>query len=416
MVQSPEFYTWEENQLMKTALRTQNRLRIGLLLLAYVAFISLGLPDGLLGVAWPSMRIDFDLPLDALGLLLIAFMAGYLTSSFFNGGVISRLGVGGLLAASCFATGAALIGYTLAPAWWLIVGLGVVAGMGAGAIDAGINTYIAANYGEGLMQWLHASFGLGVTLGPIIMTAGLNLYSSWRFGYIVVGSAQLLLALTFAISIPLWKREQSSRPSADAQRLTDYRTPLLATLRRPAAWLSILMFFLYTGSELTLGHWAYTLLTESRGVDPSAAGLWAGGYWGTFTLGRLLGGVITRRLGGHNLLRLSMLSALAGAILLWWNPFPIASLIAVTLVGFAIAPIFPGLVSGTSQRVGPEHAANTIGMQISAAGIGGTALPALAGSLARYTSLESIPIFLTGLFVALFFLYTLATRRVSTNG
>ncbi len=401
---------------MKTAIRTQNRLRIGLLLLAYIAFISLGLPDGLLGVAWPSMRHDFALPLDALGLLLIASMAGYLTSSFFNGRLMSRLGVGGLLAASCFATGAALVGYTLAPAWWLIVGLGIVSGLGAGAIDAGINTYIAANYGEGLMQWLHASFGIGITLGPVIMTAGLNLYDSWRFGYVVVGSAQLLLALTFALSAPLWKREQGSRPAEDTQRLTDYRTPLLATLRRPAAWLSILIFFLYTGSELSLGHWAYTLLTESRGIDPAAAGLWAGGYWGTFTLGRLLGGIITRRIGGHNLLRLSMLSALAGAVLLWWNPIPIASLIAVTLIGFAIAPIFPGLVSGTSLRVGPEHAANTIGMQISAAGIGGTLLPALAGSLARYTSLEAIPIFLTALFAALFFLYTLATRRAYPTG
>ena len=157
---------------------TQKRpLKIGLVLLAYVAFISLGLPDGLLGVAWPSMRADFALPLDALGMLLVASTSGYLTSSFFSGRIVARLGVGGLLAASCAATGGSLLGYTLAPSWMTLVPFGLVAGLGAGAIDAGINTYIASHHGESLMQWLHASFGVGITLGPIIMTTGLNLLS-----------------------------------------------------------------------------------------------------------------------------------------------------------------------------------------------------------------------------------------------
>ena len=186
--------------------------RTGILLLAYVAFISLGLPDGLLGVGWPSIRASFALPLDALGILLIATMAGYLASSFLSGLLVSRLGVGRLLAISCALTGAGLIGYTLAPAWWVMVCLGVIAGLGAGAIDAGLNTYVAANFGEGLMQWLHASFGIGVTLGPVIMTTGLNFFNTWRFGYTVVGVAQIALAVCF-LCHPAHLEDQEQRIS-----------------------------------------------------------------------------------------------------------------------------------------------------------------------------------------------------------
>lgn len=382
---------------------------LAVILLAYIAFISLGLPDGLLGVAWPSIRDHFNRPLDSLGILLMASMTGYLTSSFFSGRSIARLGVGGLLAASCAATGAGLLGYTIAPNWWVMVALGVVAGLGAGAIDAGLNTYIAANHGEGLMQWLHASFGVGITLGPVIMTAGLNLTDNWRPGYWLVGSAQLLLAVCFVLTRHLWKQKTVAGEESPL-RLTDYSTPMLATLRQPRAWISIFLFFIYTGMEVTLGHWIYTLLTEGRGVAPSVAGLWAGSYWGMFTVGRILAGIYARRRRIKGLVRICLGAALVGALLLWWNPSQGVSLLGVTLTGFAIAPIFPALVSGTQQRVGAEHAANTIGMQIGAAGLGGALLPGAAGVIARYTTLEAIPIFLAVIILLLFGLYLLALR------
>ncbi|MEI2609671.1 MAG: MFS transporter [Candidatus Promineifilaceae bacterium] len=395
---------------MSTHSTRKTSAKLGLILLAYIAFISLGLPDGLLGVAWPSIRADFSQPLDSLGFMLLAGMAGYLTSSFLSGQLMARLGVGGLLAASCAITGAGLIGYTLVPTWWMMVALGAVAGLGAGAIDAGINTYIAANHGEGLMQWLHASFGIGVTLGPIIMTTGINQFNTWRLGYVIVGTAQITLGLCFALTAKMWQRADEGERTDENQRLTDYKTSLGETLRQPRVWLSILMFFIYTGIELSLGHWAYTLLTESRGVDPEVAGLWAGSYWGTFTLGRILAGLYAQRLGGHAVLRFSMLAALLGAILLWWAPVQIIGLLGVAVTGFAVAPIFPALVSGTSKRVGAHHAANTIGMQIGAAGLGGSILPGVAGVLARRISLEVIPLYLIGLIVALLLLYGLTMR------
>jgi fucose permease len=398
---------------MRIWMKVKKYPKIGLVVLAYVAFIALGMPDGLLGVAWPSVRASFSIPVDAVGLLLSAVVTGYLTSSFLSGPLIARLGVGNVLAASCAVTGAGLIGYTLVPAWWMMVLLGVLAGLGAGAIDAGLNTYVAAHFGEGLMQWLHASYGIGVTLGPIIMTIALTAVNSWQVGYRVVGGFQLALAACFVLTLPMWSQKEAPAGSEEPKRLTDYKTPLGETLRQPRVWLSVLLFFLYTGSEVSLGTWAYTLLIESRGIYPEVAGLWAGSYWATFTAGRVLAGLYAKRVGVNLLVLGSLIAALLGAVLLWWNPANVANLIAVALIGFAIAPIFPALMSGTSRRVGVHDAANTIGMQMAAGGLGTAIIPSLVGILARQVSLEIIPVCLMVLFAGLFGLYALAAKSGS---
>ncbi len=393
----------------KTRPTTRTLAYQGPVLLAYAAFIALGMPDGLLGIAWPSIRADFGIPLDSLGLLLFASVTGYTTSTFLSGVLVGRIGVGRLLAISCALTGAALVGYTLVPVWWMMVLLGVMAGLGAGAIDAGLNTYAAAHFRPGLVQWLHASYGIGITLGPIIMTLALTTLDSWRVGYRVVAGFQVLMALAFALTLPWWGNQQE-RAADDAQekRLTDYKTPLTETIRRPRVWLSILLFFLYVGAEVSLGTWAYTLLTESRGIAPQMAGFWAGGYWATFTIGRILAGLFAHRLSIDTLVQGGLTLALLGAGLLWWNPFEVANLLAVTLIGLAVAPIFPALISGTSQRVEARFAANTIGMQMAATGLGGAVIPSLVGVLARRVSLEVIPVCLVVLFGLLFALYRLA--------
>lgn len=384
--------------------------RTGLALLAFVAFISLGMPDGLLGVAWPSIRGTFAIPLDALGMLIIASTGGYLTSSFLNGPLIARWGVGRVLAASCAMTGAALIGYTLAPGWWLMVLLGIVAGLGAGAIDAGLNTYVAAHFGAGLMQWLHASYGVGVTLGPIIMTVSLTSLNAWQPGYRLVGGFQITLAVCFALTLALWNSGGRAAGSEDPKRLTDYQTPLSQTLRQPRAWLGVLLFFLYVGAEVSLGTWTYSLLTEARGIAPAAAGLWAGSYWATFTIGRVIAGVFARRVSINALVFGGLGGALLGAILLALNPSEAVSLLAVALIGFAIAPIFPALTSGTSRRVGAQHAANAIGMQMAASGLGMAVIPSLMGVLARQISLEVVPAGMIADFALLLTLYLLTIR------
>ena len=384
--------------------------RLGLILLAFIAFVALGLPDGLLGVGWPSIRAGFSVPLDAIGMFLVAAVAGYMTSSFLSGLMLARLGVGRVLAASCLLTGLALIGYTLVPQWWMMVALGVLAGLGAGAIDAGLNTYVAAHFGEGLMQWLHASWGVGITTGPIIMTLGLTALSSWRFGYRVVGGFQIALAACFVLTLAMWS--QNNRPSGGEaeKRLTDYKTPMGETLRRPQVWLSLALFFLYVGAEAGLGTWTYTLLTESRGVDKTLAGFFAGSYWFTFTIGRIAAGLVARRVGVNRLVLGGLAGALLGTGLLIWNPSEMANVAAVGVIGLSIAPIFPAMMSGTRTRVGDHYAANTIGMQMAATGFGTAVIPGLMGVLARRISLEVIPVCLLVVYAGLLGFYLLASR------
>ena len=192
------------------------------------------------------------------------------------------------------------------------------------------------------------------------------------------------------------------------KRLTDYKTPLGETMRQPRVWLSVLLFFLYVGAEVTLGTWAYSLLTLSRGVPPQTAGFWAGSFWATFTIGRVLAGLYAKRLGINTLVQGSLVLAFLGAALLWWNPSQLVNLLAVALIGFAIAPVFPALMSGTSQRVGVHFAANTIGMQMAASGLGTAVIPSLVGVLARQVSLEVVPVCLVILFAGLFGVYRYA--------
>ncbi len=384
--------------------------KTGLVILSFIAFVALGMPDGLLGVAWPSIRSGFSIPLDALGMFLTALVIGYMTSSFFSGPVVTRLGVGKVLAISCTLTGIALFGYTFVPEWWMMVFLGVVAGFGAGAIDAGLNTYVAAHFSEGLMQWLHASWGVGITLGPIIMTLGLSATDTWHTGYRIVGGFQLFLAACFVLTLPMWSDNDKPTAHDEPKKLTDYKTPMSETMRQPRVWMSALLFFLYVGAEGALGTWIYTLLTESRGIDPTLAGFWAGSYWATFTVGRVIAGLFANRIGTNKLVIGGLIGALIGAVLLVWNPSEAVNLLAVAIIGFCIAPIFPAMMSGTSKRVGEHFAANTIGMQMTATGLGTAVIPGVMGVVAKQVSLETIPLILLGVYVGLLGVYLAVSK------
>lgn len=390
------------------------RPTIQVLTLAYIAFITLGLPTGLLGVAWPTMRADFTLPLDALGMLMISTTVGYSLASFFIARLIKRFGIVFLLVFSSFASAAALFAYPIAPAWSMIVGIGTLLGFGSGMMDAGLNTYLASEYKESEMQWLHAAFGLGATFSPIIMTASLSRFASWRPGYIFVGVLMVLIGIAFWVSYPTWKKHQPIDENdveiEEGQGLMDFQTSIWESLRHPLTWIGILLFLLYTGGEFTLSNWTYTLFTEGRGVSPQIAGIWAGGFWATFTVGRVLGGLFAHRLHVNKLMIGALSLALVGSVFFLWNPLPIIGVLGVFVVGFAMAPMFAGLISSTRQRVGNAHAANAIGIQISAAGLGGAILPSLAGYLAERFSLEAIPKMLSISLLGMLILYLISTR------
>lgn len=383
---------------------------VGLILLIFVAFICLGMPDGLLGVGWPTIRTDFNVPLDAISFLLFASLVGYLTSSFLSGAILRRFRLSSVLVASCFITGIGLLGYTWVPQWWMMACLGLLAGLGAGTIDAGLNAYVARHFSPGLMQWLHASYGVGVTTGPFLMTFFLSHQDGWRPAYLFVGGTQLILALVFWLTRGMWVSKSSTATVEQPHSVPLVKVPLRQTIKVPRVWLSGLLFFLYVGSEAMLGTWTYSLLTEARGVTPELAGYFAGSYWFSFTCGRILAGVITRRVRTGRLVFSSLLVAVLGAVVLLFTQNPWFSLIAVVLIGFSFAPIFPGLVTGTAGRVGMEHADNAIGMQIAIGGVGGFVLTSLVGVLARKFGLEIMPLVLLLQLTLLTALYLWSSR------
>ncbi len=390
------------------------KLGLGIALLAFVAYVSLGLPDGLLGVAWPSMRGDFSLPLGSLGALFISTTIGYLSSSFFAGRLTAHFRLGTILAGSTFLAGVALVAYALAPSWWMVVAVGVAAGLGAGGIDAALNIYVAANHGESMMQWLHACYGVGAMLGPVIMTLSISSLGSWRWGYATVGGLQLALAACFVLTVSLWDGKARRGRGEEPRRHHDVR--MLETLREWRVWLSMFLFFVYMGIEVTLGSWAYTLLTESRDVPPSLAGFFMASYWGIFTAGRVAAGFYGWRLGQRTFVVGSLVVALAGAAVLTLGVTGTLNLFACALIGLAIAPVLAALLSGTAGRVGTRHAANTIGVQIAAMGVGAAVIPSLTGLLADSLSLDAIPPFLMALMAVLIGSYLFSLRMARQMG
>jgi fucose permease len=374
------------------------RPRLGLLLLvlSYAGFVAIGLPDGLLGVAAPGMRASFGVGLDALGELLLAFMVGYLASSVASGWAMQRLGgPGGLLAWSCGVTAASLFGYALAPSWLGLVACGPLAGLGAGAIDAGLNTVAARTFSARTITWLHASYGVGATAGPALMTAVLESGGSWRLGYALVAATQLALAWAFGVTCRGWPAGHSA-----GDRLED-APPLRSTLRLPAAWLGIAVFLLYTGIEAGAGVWAYSLLTEARGMAPPLAGACVSAYWASFAAARVAAGAIVNRVGPSAMLRASTAGIPLAAALLWLAPQPAVSALGLVLLGVACAPVYPALMATTPRRVGDAHTAGAVGLQVAGATLGQQILPALLGVLAARHGLEVVAPALLAVGVAL---------------
>lgn len=376
--------------------------------LAFLAFISLGLPDGLLGVSWPSIRADFTLPLDRLGLLVAVTTAGYLAASFMSGAVLRRVPLGMVLALSTLAAAIGLLGFALTPAWPLMIALGFIAGLGGGAVDAGLNAYGARHFSPQVLNWLHAFFGLGTTIGPLLVSGVLGSGLVWQVSYAIVGSTQLALAATFFLTRSRWE-EVPEFGHDDAQERP--AAPVSQTLRKPVVWFGMLVFFVYCGVEVTAAQWTYTLLTLGRGFSETGAGLVVGLFWGSLTVGRVGFGFIANRVPLRKTLRICILAAALGALLFWLSPIPALAVLGLMMIGFFFAPIFASLISLTPGRVGREHANSAIGFQIAAAGLGGAVVTALTGLLTRSFGLEVIGLVVFAATVLLLLLYELFTRE-----
>ncbi|MEU7619925.1 MFS transporter [Micromonospora rifamycinica] len=393
--------------------------RTSLLVLAYLAFVSLGLPDGLLGVGWPSISAELGVPTGAVGLILTAGTIGYLSSSVLAGFTLARLGVGRLLAGSTLLASLALTGYAAAPTLTVLICCALLLGLGSGAVDSGLNAYAAGAFGPRHMNWIHAFFGLGVAIGPLVMTAMLTTGAGWRWAYAVTAAAQLALATAFALTVRAW-RDRTGGSAASAAGDDPAARPgepvpatlrIRETLRLPAVWFGALAFAVYVSIEVSAGLYSFLLLTEGRGLPAVTAGVCVSGYWGSLFVGRVVQGLVAERLGTARVLRGSLLGMAAGAVLIAL-PAPGGVTVAGLLVlGFAAAPVFPLLTLSTAERVGREHADRVIGVQIGAAGLGAALIPAGLGVLLGVTSARLLGPALTVLAVALLAAHAAANRR-----
>lgn len=360
------------------------------LILAFTCYVALGMMGGLLSVAWPSVRATFGLSLDTLAVLLAASTIGIVTGSFLSAQIMARIGVGWALMLANLIGMVAAIGYALAPAWWVMVVSGIGWGLAQGTINASLNIYVSATRSVRTMNWMHASFGIGATIGPLIMTAVVAEGLSWRLGYAAVAFVHLALALLF---ITVARAMNFRGVSTAADDPASQPAPMAATLRLLIVWLSILLFVLYSGVEMTTGQWAFTWFTEARGASTYVGGAITSVFWATLTVGRIVLGARAAQIGIERLLRISMIGVMLSALLLLPHLL-VTGLAAVTLMGLSLSIIFPTLTAHTAARVGRRHAANAISLQTGMASIGVAVLPGLAGIIAARVGLEALGPFL----------------------
>jgi fucose permease len=382
---------------------TPNRADALRVALAYFSFVVIGIAPALLGVATPFIRETFSLSLDAIGGLFITTTIGYFVASFISGRMIARFGAGTLLIFSSLITGVGLLGYGVSPSWLVMVLLGVLVGTGGGFIDTTMNIYFAAHYSPRLMNWLHASYGVGATFGPLLITGILNAGGTWRTAYIASAIFYGVLVMLYVLTRSYWN---------DSQQVSDdkpaIQTPARATLRLPLVWIGILIFFLYAGIEVTPGQWSFDVFTLTREVAEETAGLWVGLYWGSFTVGRVFFGLIVNWMKTRTLVWICLTGSLIGVLLYAWNPSNTVGFIGLGLIGFSLAPIFPLLMTNTQELLGPVHAPNAIGFEVAAASAGIGLIPGIAGVLAQRFNLTIIPTFLVVVMVVLVALYAIS--------
>lgn len=377
--------------------------------LSYIAFMVIGMPGAILGVSWPSIQAYFGLSLDAVAVLLLASTAGYTFSSFFSGRVISGLGVRWAMALGAGVSAAGVFGYALAPSWVFMIGCGLITGLGGGIIDSGLNLHFARSYSPRLMNWLHAAFGLGAAIGPWLMTRILDAQLPWQTIYWVVAISQVVVSIGFAAIMR--KTAASEINPEDNKPKKRVVVSIQDTLRQPLVWFSIAVFFFYAGIEITAGQWSYSLFTQARNIDIVTAGNWVSLYWASFTLGRIVFGFIASRVNITQSIRVCMVGIIAGAAMMWWNPTDAVSFAGLALIGFALAPIFPLLISTTPERLGDAHATNAIGFQVAAASLGIGVLPGLAGGLAAAIGLEIVSPYIALAAILMFAMFQLVSMR-----
>ncbi|VDG17846.1 MFS transporter [Lactiplantibacillus mudanjiangensis] len=367
-----------------------------LLLLIYLAFISLGLPDSLLGAGWPVMHTALQVPVSYMGLISMVISGGTIVSSLLSDRLTHKLGTNRVTATSVFLTAIALGGFSISSQFWMLVVFAVPYGLGAGAIDAALNNYVALHYSSKHMSWLHCFWGVGTVISPFVMSYALTT-GSWQLGYRLIALIQLGIALLLVFTLPLWRVNQDpAKPTPTTKSLG-----LIAVLKIKGVPFLLMGFFAYCAVEATTMYWASTYLVAVKGVTSAQAAAFAALFYIGMTVGRFLGGFIMDGLGDHKMILLGTAILLIGIGCLL---MPIASdqlaLVGFVVIGLGCAPIYPCIIHATPSNFGAEHSGAIIGIQMASAYVGTTLVPPLFGLLGKWISYSILPVYLI-LFVGL---------------
>ena len=361
-----------------------------LLTIIYVAFISLGLPDGLLGSAWPIIHQEMQVPLSYAGIISMIIALGTIVSSLLSDRINKKIGTGLVTALSVATTCAALIGFSFSSEFWMLCLWAIPYGIGAGGVDAALNNYVAIHYESKHMSWLHAMWGIGAAIGPYVMGFVLTNNGIWNHGYLSIGILQIVLTIILFISLPLWKKN----PSVEQNILDKKPLSLTDIFKIKGVKEVLVMFFCYCALEQTTALWASSYLYEVKEISKELAASFASLFYLGITGGRIISGFLTMKFNDKTMIRIGQVIILIG-ILMVILPLPnVISFIGLVMIGLGCAPIYPCVIHSTPELFGADKSQAIIGVQMASAYVGTLAMPALFGLLANLITIGIYPIYL----------------------
>lgn len=389
-----------------------------LLPIIYLTFISLGLPDSLLGTAWPVMHVDLGAPVAAQSLISIIISCCTIVSSLLTARLVRRLGTGRLTALSVALTAVAILSFSATNAFWQLCLIAVPYGLGAGAIDAALNNYVALNYGARHMSWLHCCWGIGASVGPLVMGWALGGRMGWPGGYLAIGAVQVAITVVLLFSISLWRRAAGAGPAGEGESesgVEDGEKSSTPTNREllslPGARAAIGSFGTYCALEGSIGLWIASYLTMARGIDASTAASIVAQFYLGITLGRLISGFIAQWLTSENQIRLGQALVAAGLTGLIMLDGPLSAGACVLVAGLGCAPIYPSIVALTPKRFGQRASQGLVSLQMACAYAGSMLVPPIFGLVAGAGGSPLIPFMALALLATNVFLAERAARR-----
>ncbi len=371
-----------------------------LLTVIYISFISLGLPDALLGSAWPSMYGEFDVPVSYAGAISMIIAVGTIISSLQSDRLTRKLGAGKVTAISVGMTAAAIFGFSVSRSFWMLCLWAVPYGLGAGSVDAALNNYVALHFASRHMSWLHCMWGIGASLGPYIMGYALTGGGGWNMGYRYIALLQIVLTVVLFLSLPLWKTSMSGEEAEPALAMT-----LGQIFHTPGAKAVMVTFFCYCAVEQTTGLWASSYLVLQKGVPAETAARFASLFFIGITAGRVLGGFLTMKLNDGQMVRLGQ-GIIAAGLIAFLMPFgEYASLAGLILIGLGCAPIYPSIIHATPDHFGADKSQAFIGVQMASAYAGTCFMPPLFGMIANHITIILFPFYLLVILIAMILMH-----------